>query len=188
MTVEIGGWTKVPNKLFASGEAARLGPSPTVLYVALCEHANRSGKNTFKASDRAIAADTGLSPRTICDARKRLFERGLVKYVREKGQSYLYSLPIPDLNWVPIKQRLRVKRKARANHAAFQDARQDSATNGECCGQNPITEDTTSRQRSCTQSPVEPIFTHKSQDEAPARRHEAPETMQTMPPPPDEDW
>lgn len=117
MPVEIGGFTKIPNKFFGSGTARMLKPSASLLYVALCEHANRDGKNTFKTSDNALASETTLSTRTICDARKRLIEKGLISCTREKGQSYFYTILSPSLKWVPLAERRRVKLKPRALHA-----------------------------------------------------------------------
>jgi hypothetical protein len=114
--VDIGPFTKLPNKLFGSGYAARLGPSATVLYVALCEHANRNGSNSFKASDRSLSADTGLSTRTICDARKRLIEHRLITFSRQNGQTYRYTVLKVELAWTPVKTRRRKLMKARALH------------------------------------------------------------------------
>jgi hypothetical protein len=116
--VDIGPFTKIPSKFFGSGLAARLGPSTSLFYLALCEHANRNESTCFKASDRALAADTRLSTRTICDARKRLIEYGLITCSRENGQSYLYTLQKIALKWVPIKERQRPKAKPRALHAS----------------------------------------------------------------------
>lgn len=115
--VAIGHYSKVPARLFGSGMAARLGPSATLLYVALCEHGNRHGKNTFKASDRALASDTGLSPRTICNARKAILENKLIDCSREEGESFQYTLRPLQLDWVPMAKRPRTKRKPRAHHA-----------------------------------------------------------------------
>lgn len=116
-SVDIGPFTKIPNRLFSSGMARTLKTSATLLYVAICDHANRKGSNTFKASDKALASDTNLSPRTICDARKRLIEKGLVTCTREEGQSYIYTLPVPSLSWVRMAERPRTKLKPRAYHA-----------------------------------------------------------------------
>ncbi len=99
-SVNIGPFTKIPHKLFGSGTARDLKPSATLFYVALCEHANRNSSNTFKASDNALASETNLSTRTICDARKRLIERKLISCAREEGQSYFYTLNAPSLKWV----------------------------------------------------------------------------------------
>jgi hypothetical protein len=116
-SVDIGQFTKIPNRLFSSGTARDLKPSATLLYVALCDHANRNGSNTFKASDKALASDTTLSPRTICDARKKLIEKKMIAITREKGQSYFYTLPIPELDRVPLAKRPRLKLQPRAYHA-----------------------------------------------------------------------
>lgn len=113
-TVEIGRFTKIPYRLFGSGTARILKPSATLLYVALCDHANRHGSNTFKASDRALESDTALSTRTICNARKRLLEKGLITCTRAEGQSYVYTLPVPSWSWVPLAERPRMKLKPRA--------------------------------------------------------------------------
>ena len=117
--VELGPYTKIPNRFFGSGLAQRLGPSASLLYLALCEHANRESNNTFKGcSDKALASETGLSPRTLCDARKRLLENELISCSREKGQSFTYALfPLP-IKWVRLEDRLRKKQKPRALHAA----------------------------------------------------------------------
>jgi hypothetical protein len=117
MPVEIGLYSKMPSKFFGSGTASSLKPSASLVFLALCEHANRVGENTFKASDKALASETGLGPRTICDARKRLVERKLVSCSRQEGQSYVYTLPAFSFDWVRLEDRPRRKRKPRAIHA-----------------------------------------------------------------------
>ena len=116
-SVDIGPFTKIPNRLFSSGMARTLKPSATLLYVAICDHANRKGSNTFKVCDKALASDTNLSPRTICDARKRLIENEAITCTREEGQSYVYTLLVPSWNWLPVAKRPRSKLKPRAYHA-----------------------------------------------------------------------
>ena len=118
MPVEIGPFSKMPGKLFGSGTAANLGPFSRLVFLALCEHANRNSSNTFKASDRALASDTGLAPRTIGDARKRLSEHNLISFSRQEGQSFNYTIPIHSFDWTPLDQRLRSNRKPRALHAS----------------------------------------------------------------------
>lgn len=117
--VDIGPFTMIPNRFFGSGMAQRLGPSASLLYLALCEHANRGSGNTFKrgSSDNALASETGLSPRTLCDARKKLIEHDLIACSREKGQSFTYTLFPPPLKWLPLDERPRQKQKPRALHA-----------------------------------------------------------------------
>ena len=116
--VDIGPYTTIPNRFFGSGIAARLGPTASLFYVVLCDFANRNGSNTFKVSDKVLAADTGIAPRTICDARKRLMEHQLISCVRPNGQSYTYTIPKPSLNWSSFKERPRPKQRPRAIHAS----------------------------------------------------------------------
>jgi hypothetical protein len=116
--VEIGGFTKIPRTFFGSGMAARLGRSASLLYIALCEYTNRNSSLSFKTSDKALASETTIAPRTIIDARKKLIESGLISCQREKGQSYVYTLKALTLAWKPLKERLRQPQKPRAYHAA----------------------------------------------------------------------
>lgn len=118
MPVQIGPFARFPNRFFGSGLAAKLGPSAALIYLDLCDHANREGDNTFRVSDRALAADTGIGPRTITEARKALIERDLIKCTQEPGKSYQYTLRTPSLKWKPQKERQRVKDKPRGNRTA----------------------------------------------------------------------
>ncbi len=113
---DIGPWSKIPNKFFCSGMACKVGQSASLLYLDLCENANRPQPptNTFKTSDNALASETGLSPRTIRDARIRLMENGLIAYQREPGQSYIYTLKRQELKWLKLAERPRQKMKPRA--------------------------------------------------------------------------
>jgi hypothetical protein len=116
--VDIGPYTQIPNRFFGSGMGAHLGSSAGYLYMALCDHANRNGRNTFKVSDKALAGDTAIATRTICDARKRLLECGLISCKREKGQSHVYTLLKPSWEWKPLKERHRRTLKPRALYAS----------------------------------------------------------------------
>jgi hypothetical protein len=110
---DIGSFAKVPSKFFGSGTAAKVGPAAALLYLAPHEHSNRKNALTFTASSRALAADTGLSERTICGARKKLMGAGLISCTRGKGESFTYTLLPQEQKWVPMKDRPRQKRKAR---------------------------------------------------------------------------
>lgn len=115
--VDVGPYTRIPNRFFGSGVAARLGPSAGYIYLALYEHANRNSSLTFKVSDRALASETTIAPRTICNARKKLIEQDLISCKREKGQSHVYTLSKPSWEWKPLTERHRRKLKPRAFHA-----------------------------------------------------------------------
>jgi DNA-binding transcriptional ArsR family regulator len=114
--LDIGPWARFPNKFFGSGMARKVGPSASVLYFALCENANRNREpsNTFKTSDKALASETGLSPRTMRNVRTKLLENGLVAYSREPGQNYTYTLLRQELKWLSRSERPRLKKRPRA--------------------------------------------------------------------------
>jgi hypothetical protein len=116
--VDIGPYTQIPNRFFGSAMAARLGPSAGYIYIALCEHANRNSSVTFPASDKALASETTIAPRTICNARKKLIEYGLISCKREKGQSHTYTLLKPSWEWKPLKERPRRTLRPRALYAS----------------------------------------------------------------------
>jgi hypothetical protein len=118
MPVQIGLYSQIPCKFFSSGTAASLGPAASLVFLALCENANRHGKNMFKASDKALASETGYSPRKICDARKRLIEKKLISCSRHDGESYDYTLFSYSFDWVRLEDRLRKKRKPRALYSS----------------------------------------------------------------------
>jgi len=114
--LNIGPWARFPNKFFGSGMARKVGASASVLYFALCENANRDRQpsNTFKASDKALASETDLSPRTIRNARNKLIDNGLISCSRKPGESFTYTLLRQDLKWLKRSKRPRQKRKPRA--------------------------------------------------------------------------
>ena len=107
---------KVPGKLFASGLAQTLRTSATLLYCALWENANRPTfpSNTFETTDKRLSFETGLSPRTIRDARNRLKEKGLIQCVRPFGAKFAYTLLPQDLKSIPKEERRpRTKKRPR---------------------------------------------------------------------------
>lgn len=118
--VDIGGFFKVPNRLFGSGLAAKLGVSVTVVYVSLCDAANRKSSLSFSVSDETLSANTGLGKSTIRSARKTLVEVGLITYTMKAGSSAEYWLKTPELKWTPIKDRKRPPKKPRGR--AFEAA------------------------------------------------------------------
>jgi len=113
--VNIGPFSRFPNRFFGSGLAAKLGPTAALLYLALCDHANRAGSNKFKVSDRALAADTGIAERTILEARKAVLTSGLITCERQPGKSHEYTLASPALEWKGQKERPRQRKKPRAD-------------------------------------------------------------------------
>jgi hypothetical protein len=103
----------MPYRLFSSGLGAKLGPSAGWLYAALCSYANDDSSVTFSMSNNAIASDTGMSARTIGDAKKKLREVGLIEYSSVPGRRDEYTLKKPDLERIKRGERPRAKKKPR---------------------------------------------------------------------------
>jgi hypothetical protein len=117
MPVEVGpSWFKMPNNLFRSGMAAKVGKMGTLLLACLCEFANGEGENTFTVSDKQLASVTGMGTRTISDARKRLVEFRFIDCKRGDGQSYTYTLLPVSMQYLRLEHRLRKKDKPRGLH------------------------------------------------------------------------
>jgi DNA-binding transcriptional ArsR family regulator len=107
---------RVPGQLFGSGLGQSLGASAGWLYVALWENANRQRppNNTFGTTDKKLSSETGLSPRTIRNARNRLIEKGLLHCTREDGAKFEYTLSPQNLKWTRTDERPRAKKQPRA--------------------------------------------------------------------------
>jgi hypothetical protein len=106
------------NELFGSGLAAKLRSSAGWTYTALCNHANRKQSATFNVADSTLASDTGLAPRTIIEARKKLLAFGLIECAIFPGRSAVYTMKSFPLEWIPVKDRPRSKCKPRGNTSA----------------------------------------------------------------------
>jgi hypothetical protein len=111
--VDVGRFFQVPYRLFSSGLGAKIGPSAGWLYMALLSHANDNHSLTFAVSSKALASDTGMAPRTIGEAKKKLKELGLIEYSAEPGHKERYTLKKPELERVKRDERPRKKQKPR---------------------------------------------------------------------------
>jgi len=65
------------------------------LYVYLMEESERRRTRLIRATDSAIRALVGVAPRTLCNARKKLREYGLILYKAEQGNRYAYTICDP---------------------------------------------------------------------------------------------
>ena len=113
-----GAYFQMPNRLFPSGLAAKLGSSAGWLYAALCSVANQRSAGTFSISDKALSSDTGMGKSTIAEARKKLRSFGLIEFSTLPGRSPVYTLKPPQLEWVPLKDRPRSNCKPRGKSIA----------------------------------------------------------------------
>jgi hypothetical protein len=113
-----GAFFQMHNRLFGSGMAAKLRCSAGRLYTALCSMANQKSAGTFSVSDQTLANDTGMGRRTIVEARKKLLKFELIESSISPGQSTVYTLKNPSLEWMPVKERPRLQCKERGKSAA----------------------------------------------------------------------
>lgn len=115
--IQIGPYFQMPYRLFSSGLAARLGRSAGWLYTAMLSHANDHRSMTFSASNKSLACDTGMSPRAIGEAKKKLRHMGLIDYISEPGCNDTYTLKKVELERIKRDERPRLKYKRRGRAA-----------------------------------------------------------------------
>jgi len=70
-------------------------PGEKDLYVYLMVESERCRTRLIKATDAAIQSLVGAAPRTLCNARKKLEEYGLIRYKAEQGNWYPYTICDP---------------------------------------------------------------------------------------------
>jgi hypothetical protein len=121
-TVDIGPFFQMPYRLFSSGMGAKLRPSEGWLYAALCSQANDNLSVSFSVSSKALASDTGISPKKIGEAKRRLRELGLIDYSSKPGSKDQYTLMKPELDRIKRKERPRAKLKPRGKAKMGQDS------------------------------------------------------------------
>lgn len=106
-----------------SGLWAKMKPGEKDLYVYLMEQSEWAETRVLKRTDAHIRSRVGAAPRTLCNARKRLQEYGLVRYRRGDGNKYHYTIcnpvsgePYPGDPTVPIACPKTHKRRAKRPH------------------------------------------------------------------------
>jgi hypothetical protein len=77
-----------------SGLWAQLKPGEVNLYVYLLEQSERRCTRQLTVTDLDVKT-VGTASRTLCNARKKLQEYGLIKYKRGQGNKYEYTICDP---------------------------------------------------------------------------------------------
>lgn len=95
MTVMLNSFFGLHPYVVRSGLWARMKPGEKDLYVYLMEESERHRTRIIKATDAAIHELVGVAPRTLCNARKKLREYGLILYKAERGKRYAYTICNP---------------------------------------------------------------------------------------------
>jgi len=78
-----------------SGLWAKMKPGEKDLYIYLMAESERCCTREMKRTDAQITVGVGVAGRTLCNARKRLQEFGLVRCQKGEGNKYVYSICNP---------------------------------------------------------------------------------------------
>jgi hypothetical protein len=119
VTVMFDRYFGLPQHVVRSRLWAEMKPSEWSLYVCLMYESERYSNREIRRTDAQLRELSSLSSRTLCNARKKLQERGLVACQRASGNVYLYVICNPEtgIPWPgPSKQKILYRRKQ--DHAA----------------------------------------------------------------------
>jgi hypothetical protein len=81
--------------LVRSGLWAKMKPGEKDLYVFLMAESERRCTREIAATDAEVTVAVGAASRTLCNARKKLWERGLIQYKAGRGNRYRYVICDP---------------------------------------------------------------------------------------------
>ena len=96
MTVMLDKFFGVPQSVVRNGCWATLTPSEQSFYIIILHESERYCTREIQRSDAQIRELSGVSSRALCNARKKLAERGLVAYSKHRGNLYIYDLCNPE--------------------------------------------------------------------------------------------
>lgn len=81
--------------IIRSGTWKKMKPGEKDLLIYLMEQSEWCCTRELTRTDAQIHEAVGVAPRTLCNARKRLAEFGLVRYRRTGGNKYMYVICDP---------------------------------------------------------------------------------------------
>jgi hypothetical protein len=96
MTVMFPKYFGVPRAVLTSEFWSKMRPTEKDLYLYLLKESERLRTRLVKAKDADVGKWTGASPRALCYARKKLQERGLVRYEMKTGNVPQYEICDPE--------------------------------------------------------------------------------------------
>lgn len=96
MTVMFDRFFGLPQQVLRSGLWKVMRPGEKDLYVFLMAESERCCSRQLGCTDKEIAERVGVKARTLCNARKKLQERGLITCVRQRGNRYQYVICDPS--------------------------------------------------------------------------------------------
>ncbi|MGH9523019.1 MAG: hypothetical protein ACRD3E_10855 [Terriglobales bacterium] len=95
MTVMLDKFFGVHPEIIRSGVWKNLKPGAKDLFIYLMAESERCCTRELRRSDAQISATVGAAARTLCDARKKLGEFGLIAYRRGEGNKFTYVICNP---------------------------------------------------------------------------------------------
>jgi hypothetical protein len=95
LTVMIDSFFGVHPCIVRSGLWAKLKPGEVNLYIYLLEESERLCTRQLTATDDQVRKAVGTASRTLCNARTKLQEYGLIRYERGQGNRYKYTICNP---------------------------------------------------------------------------------------------
>jgi hypothetical protein len=94
LTVMLDSFFGIHPWVVRSGLWAKLKPGEVNLYIYLLEESERRCTRQLTVTDEEVRT-VGTAPRTLCNARKKLQEYGLIHYKRGEGNKYTYTICNP---------------------------------------------------------------------------------------------
>src|SRR5579863_5491458 len=94
LTVMIDSFFGIHPWVVRSGLWAKLRPGEVNLYIFLLEESERRCTRQLTVTDEEVRT-VGTAPRTLCNARKKLQEHGLIRYELGQGNKYKYTICDP---------------------------------------------------------------------------------------------
>ena len=94
VTVMIDSFFGIHPWVVRCGLWAKLKPGEVNLYIYLLEESERRCTRQLTVTDGEVSL-VGTAPRTLCNARKKLQEYGLIRYERGQGNKYQYTICDP---------------------------------------------------------------------------------------------
>lgn len=95
LTVMLDSFFGLHPHVVRAGLWAKMKPGEKDLYVYLMEESERRRTRLIIATDASIRALVGVAARTLCNARKKLREYGLILYQAKQGNRYAYTICDP---------------------------------------------------------------------------------------------
>ena len=91
MSVRFPRWFGVPPELYELRFFRKMSPSGRGLYMTLCSWSDRKSSRQFEVKDADLEDESGLSRRSLHDARKHLSSLGMVQITKKPG-GHVYTL------------------------------------------------------------------------------------------------